>query len=368
MLSALAFNWFHIPPTGRFEIAADNDAVALVDLRDRRSVQQLAGGDGAGSGRRSGAAAGGDRAGAGRLRELSAERDRMEAEAIEAGALRRSDELKTALLRSVSHDLRTPLTSIIAAGDGARLADADRAGAARAERGGGGARASGSRAWSRTCSTSRAWSPARREPRREPIDLVGVLEAARESLGGDGAAVKLGIDAEMPALVADPVQLERAFANLLANAVPPRRRTAGPGPLARGAAADSSFASSTRGRAFRRESGSGSSSPSTGARAAQGSGLGLAIARGFVEANGGEIAVESVPGQGSTFVVSFPLGGGRGMSERAPHPRLRRRAADRPGAAGDPPRRRLRGGAGEHAARRRSTWSPCARRRRRSST
>ena len=35
---------------------------------------------------------------------------------VEAEALRRSDELKTALLRSVSHDLRTPLTSIIAAG------------------------------------------------------------------------------------------------------------------------------------------------------------------------------------------------------------------------------------------------------------
>src|SRR5262249_57931634 len=42
--------------------------------------------------------------------------DRMQAEAIEAEALRRSDELKTSLLRSVSHDLRTPLTSIIAAG------------------------------------------------------------------------------------------------------------------------------------------------------------------------------------------------------------------------------------------------------------
>ena len=40
----------------------------------------------------------------------------MQAEAIEAEALRRSDELKTSLLRSVSHDLRTPLTSIIAAG------------------------------------------------------------------------------------------------------------------------------------------------------------------------------------------------------------------------------------------------------------
>jgi len=39
-----------------------------------------------------------------------------------------------------------------------------------------------------------------------------------------------------------------------------------------------------------------------------GSGLGLAIAKGFVEANGGEIAVESVIGQGSSFVVGFPRG------------------------------------------------------------
>src|ERR1700754_3666218 len=30
VLSALAFNWFHIPPTGRFTIAADRDGIALV--------------------------------------------------------------------------------------------------------------------------------------------------------------------------------------------------------------------------------------------------------------------------------------------------------------------------------------------------
>jgi two-component system sensor histidine kinase KdpD len=38
----------------------------------------------------------------------------------------------------------------------------------------------------------------------------------------------------------------------------------------------------------------------------RGSGLGLAIARGFVEANGGHISVESLPGQGTSFVVEFP--------------------------------------------------------------
>jgi two-component system sensor histidine kinase KdpD len=38
-----------------------------------------------------------------------------------------------------------------------------------------------------------------------------------------------------------------------------------------------------------------------------GSGLGLAIVRGFVEANGGSVRVESLPGQGASFVVEFPL-------------------------------------------------------------
>jgi two-component system sensor histidine kinase KdpD len=39
----------------------------------------------------------------------------------------------------------------------------------------------------------------------------------------------------------------------------------------------------------------------------RGSGLGLAIARGFAEANAGSLYVESLPGQGATFVFEFPL-------------------------------------------------------------
>src|SRR5438132_12316536 len=39
----------------------------------------------------------------------------LQAEVVETQALRRSDELKTAVLRSVSHDLRTPLTAILMA-------------------------------------------------------------------------------------------------------------------------------------------------------------------------------------------------------------------------------------------------------------
>ncbi len=40
------------------------------------------------------------------------ERGRLLETALEAEGLRRSDELKTALLSSVSHEFRTPLTAI----------------------------------------------------------------------------------------------------------------------------------------------------------------------------------------------------------------------------------------------------------------
>jgi two-component system sensor histidine kinase KdpD len=39
---------------------------------------------------------------------------------------------------------------------------------------------------------------------------------------------------------------------------------------------------------------------------APGAGLGLAIARGFAEANGGRLTVESRVGQGATFVLALP--------------------------------------------------------------
>src|SRR5579884_2842335 len=47
---------------------------------------------------------------------IALHRDAMQAEAVETAALRRSDELKTALLRAVSHDLRTPVTAMVTAG------------------------------------------------------------------------------------------------------------------------------------------------------------------------------------------------------------------------------------------------------------
>jgi len=303
--SMLAFNWFHLPPTGGFEIAADKDAVALATF----AIVALASSSLAEVARSRAAEAERRREETeqvlARLREISAERDRMEEEAIEAGVLRRSDELKTALLRSVSHDLRTPLTSIIAAGtalDSPTLTEDERHELSK------GVVEEGerlSRLVENLLDVSRLESGSA-EPRPEPVDLAGVLEAARESLGADAAAVKLGIDAEVPALTADAVQLERAFANLLANAVRHgggqpvlvRSRKVGARLVVRVVDRGPGIPEPERERIFE---------PFYRREGSEGSGLGLSIARGFVEANGGEIAVESVPGQGSTFVVSFPL-------------------------------------------------------------
>ena len=53
------------------------------------------------------------------------EREALTREVVETSALRRSDEIKTAVLRSVSHDLRSPLTAIVAAGEALSSASLD---------------------------------------------------------------------------------------------------------------------------------------------------------------------------------------------------------------------------------------------------
>lgn len=306
--SALAFNWFHIPPTGRFDVAAGRNGVALAIF----AIVAVASSTLAEAARARAAEAERRREETERvlaqMRRLAAERDRMEAEAIEAGALRRSDELKTALLRSVSHDLRTPLTSIIASGtalDSPSTTAAERHELSNAVVEEGRRLA---RLVENLLDVSRLES-GDAEPRREPIDLAGLLEAAREAIGAGPEQVRIAVDAELPILAADSVQLERAFANLLENGVRHgggrpvlvRSRQVGDRLVVRVVDQGPGIPEPEREAIFEpffRRGGSG-----------QGFGLGLAIARGFVEANGGEIAVESVPGQGSAFVVSFPLGG-----------------------------------------------------------
>lgn len=314
-LSALAFNWFYIPPTGRLDIADKHDFVAFVVF----AIVAVASGTLAELARARAAEAERRREETARaLEELEAlerERDRMQAEAIEAAALRRSDELKTALLRSVSHDLRTPLTSIIAAGaaldspsvtaqERHELSDAVVEQGQRLSR-----LVENLLDISRLESGSTAASP-------EEVDIGEVLEAARDSLGA-GEEVRLAIDPELPTLSADAAQLERAFANLLDNAivhgggepVQVRSRQVGSRLVVRVIDRGPGIPEPERKRIFE---------PFVRSAGSQGSGLGLAIARGFVEANGGQVEVESLPGQGSSFVVSFETAANGAGGEAGP--------------------------------------------------
>jgi two-component system sensor histidine kinase KdpD len=308
ILSALVFNFFYLPPLRRLSINTQHDIVALVVF----VIVAVAGGTLAEVARARAAESERRREEADRALEeaaaLAAERDRLRDEAIEAEALRRSDELKTSLLRAVSHDLRTPLTAIIAAG--AALDSPSATSAERHELSD--AVVSEGRRLSRLVENlldiSRLESGAA-EPHREPIDLVDLLDAARESIGPRGEQVRLALDDDLPPLRVDPTQLERALANLLENAVVHgtgqpvlvRSRLVGSRLVVRVVDRGPGIPENLRERIFE---------PfyrGPGAASGTGSGLGLAIARGFIEANGGEVEVESLPGQGSSFVVTFVL-------------------------------------------------------------
>jgi K+-sensing histidine kinase KdpD len=303
--SAAAFNFFQIPPLHRFTIADEQNWVALAafaiaavvsstvaELARSRAVEAERGREQA------------DRA----LVELAAltrERDRMQAEAIEAEALRRSDELKTALLRAISHDLRTPLTSIIAGGSA--LGSETLTGEERAELSAAivaeGNRLS--RLVENLLDMSRL-EAGKADPHREAVDLAEVLDAAREGVS-DPAAVRLAIDPDLPMVEADAAQLERAFANLIENAI---RYGAGRPVSARSRVVEDKVVVRVvdQGPGIPERDWQRIFAPfQRGDDAKTGTGLGLAIARGFVEANGGEIAIESLPGQGTSFVVSLPL-------------------------------------------------------------
>jgi two-component system, OmpR family, sensor histidine kinase KdpD len=392
LLSAAAFNFFHLPPTGRFTIADSRNWVALaaftvvaavvstvaelarnraLEAERRRAQADLAAAlardllaesqtsDGLAPAARHvaealaipsasivlGTAGGDERRRAVALRDadhnqiatlivpaglpgeteerllvqvvpaleaivaIALRRDAVQAAAVETEALRRSDDVKTALLRAVSHDLRTPLTAIVAAGHALgtpsltpeEQIELSRAVVVEGER--------LSTLVEKLLDLSQLQA-GRAEPRRDWVSLEDVLLAASEGVRSAGGEIRVTIERDLPEVRADAAQLERAFANLLENAerysrghpVSVSARSTGSRVLVRIVDQGPGIAPTERERIFE---------PfyrgTPGRDHWPGSGLGLAIAKGFVEANGGTISVDSLPGQGTTFVVALPL-------------------------------------------------------------
>lgn len=146
---------------------------------------------------------------------------------------------------------------------------------------------------------------------RRPVDLGALLEEVCRTVAA-GAKVRIHTEIEpMPNVLADPDRLRQVIRNLLDNAVKysPADATVVVSTCCRGghiavqvldqgpgiSAADLPrvFDKFFRGR-----------DKATGL--VSGSGIGLAIARSIVEAHGGAIKVESVPGQGACFSFSLP--------------------------------------------------------------
>jgi two-component system sensor histidine kinase KdpD len=248
-------------------------------------------------------------------------RGELEAQLIETKALRRSDVVQKALLRSVSHDLRSPLTAITTAAGG--LESDTLSEEARRELASVVASESArlSRLVEDLLDLSRLQAGSA-EPRSDWCSVEEIVRAAVDSVPAPPGGFDVTLAEQLPLLSCDAAQLERAVANVLENS----SRFAGSQPVAvRAQAAGRSLTLrvSDRGPGIPKDELERIFEPfyRSCEQPAGGSGLGLAIARGFVEANGGRLRADSLPGQGTTFVFRLPV-----PSEA----RARGRTTDRP--------------------------------------
>jgi two-component system sensor histidine kinase KdpD len=236
-------------------------------------------------------------------------RTQLQAEVVETAALRRSDEMKTAVLRSVSHDLRTPVTAILTAVSALDPEDPASEDVREVREVVTDAGTRLARLIEKLLDLTTLQSGTL-EPRREWYSIEEVLSEAMAGVDSTNRLFQLSIDPGIPLLQGDPGQLERAFWNLLENAVrysggkPVSVRVRGIGARVRVRIVDQGPGISAHEQErifmpFYR-------SPDAGS-AHEGSGLGLAIAKGFISVGGGRVSVESLPGQGTTFVVDIPV-------------------------------------------------------------
>ena len=248
---------------------------------------------------------------------LALERARLAEEERLAEVARESDRLKSALLSSVSHDLRTPLAGIKAAASSLLQGDIEWSDEDR-------------RAFledidgeadrlahfvSNLLDLSRIEAGAI-TPRKEWEDIGELVERVvrRMRVNIPAHPLHAQIDAHLPIVLVDPVHVEQALTNLLENAA----RYSGDGkPIIVAATLSTpdqtelcvSVADEGTGipndeqekifDKFYQVAGSG--------RHTGGTGMGLAIVQGLVKAGGGHVTVRSAPGEGSTFTIHLPV-------------------------------------------------------------
>jgi two-component system sensor histidine kinase KdpD len=243
------------------------------------------------------------------LLAVAVDREQLQREALEAEALRRSDSMKTALLRAVSHDLRSPLTAIrvaveslesptlaIAAEERADLLETVRFEAERLDR-----------VVGNLLDVSRLQAGAL-QTRKSLRSVDGIVVQALVGLTGN-ERVDVSLPDDLPLVEVDETQIERVLANVLENAI---RFSPEGSPV-------SIAAETVDGEVLIRVDDEGPGVPrhelervfepfrhasTTGD--GKGTGLGLAIARGFAEANGGRLFVEARAGGGASFVLALP--------------------------------------------------------------
>ncbi len=243
------------------------------------------------------------------LLAVVAERNRLEGEALEAEALRRSDALKTALLRAVSHDLRSPLTAILASADalaspGLSLEADDRLALAETIRD---EAARLDRVVGQLLDLSRLEAGAV-EPHRELWHVDELVGQALAGLGADAGRVRLEVRPETPPVEVDAAQVERVLANLIDNALHYSPPGSGVVVRAESGATELRLHVVDRGPGLPDEERDALFQPFRRGSAGRqiGSGLGLSIARGFAEANGGRLWAQDDPA-GGHLVLSLPL-------------------------------------------------------------
>jgi two-component system sensor histidine kinase KdpD len=250
---------------------------------------------------------------------VALERAELAAATVENVALRRSDKLRAALLNSISHDLRTPLSTVMGSATtlidyGKTLKPAVRADLLLSIR----EEAERLNRYVGDLLDMTRLEGGALKTRAEQTDVREVLDAAigRVSRRLEARRLTRDFPAELTTVQADPGLLEQAVVNVLENAIaysPDESRIEvaayedrgnvvisieDEGPGLPQADLERIF------EKFRRFE-----EPSDRAPAARkGAGLGLSIAKGFIEAMGGRIAAASplFQGRGTRILVSLP--------------------------------------------------------------